>query len=397
MTDRALGGILVLDLGQIYLGPYCTLLLSRLGAEVIKIEPLEGEPYRRLGEGGLPLPQFSLVNSGKRGIRLDLKSEEGKDILLRLARKADVLVENFAPGAMNRLGLGFDTLSAVNPRLVMASGTGYGSTGPHKDHRALDITVQARTAFMTTTGFPDHPPVRTGPSVIDFLTGAHLTAAILAALVQREHSGLGQHVEVAMQDAALPSLTSNISGYIAHDGQIPERTGNHHGALAVCPYNSYPTLQGWVAILCSGDRQWQDLCQAAGLGSLALEADYQTNAARVRHMDEIDIEISKWTSELTTDAVVIALETVGVPCAPVLGIPEVLNDENVRARGVIRQMTDPDGGTWWTIGNPLTLPGSADVPITRAPDLGQHSAEVLREHLGITAAEFDSLSSQGVV
>jgi crotonobetainyl-CoA:carnitine CoA-transferase CaiB-like acyl-CoA transferase len=201
-----------------------------------------------------------MLNAGKRAMRLDLKSPEGQDILRGLAGTADVLIQNLSPGAMDRFGLGYEVLSAVNPRLIVASGTGFGSFGPYAGQPAMDLTIQARSAIMSTTGFTDGAPVRTGPSVVDFMGGAHLVAGVLAALYQREQTGRGQHVEVALQDSILPSLSSNVAGMINSDGAMPERTGNRHAGLAVVPYNAYPARDGWVTVLCPTERHWQRLC-----------------------------------------------------------------------------------------------------------------------------------------
>ena len=197
----ALDGVKVVCVGQFYFAPYCTMLMARLGADVIKVESPDGDPYRRLptvDKDGTSI-QFRFLNSGKRSIRLDLKQAAGQEVLRQLARKADVVVQNLSPGALDRFGLGYEALSELNPRLIMASGTGFGSFGPYAGEPAMDLTIQARTAVMSTTGFADGPPTRTGPSVVDFMAGTHLLAGVLAALYQREHSGRGQHVEVSQE------------------------------------------------------------------------------------------------------------------------------------------------------------------------------------------------------
>lgn len=245
----ALSGIVVLDLGQIYAGPYCTHLLRSLGATVIKIEPFGGEPIRWRSTGETSGQAFLLLNAGKQGVRLDLKNPRGRDILLGLVRQADVLVENFAPGVLERLGLGWDVLRAIRPELVLASARAYGSHPATQGLRGMDVTVQAVSGIVSATGFPDSAPVKAGAAVVDFSAGTHLAAAVLAALFQRERTGTGQHVEVAMQDAIVPTLTSNLAGLLESSGEFPERTGNRHGGLAVCPYNIYPARDGWLAIL----------------------------------------------------------------------------------------------------------------------------------------------------
>ena len=246
---RPLEGLTVLDLGQIYLGPYCGLLMARMGATVIKVEPPAGEPIRFRRDPGLPIVAFDLLNAGKRGLRIDLKQPAGRELFLRMVAQADVVIENFGPGTLDRLGLGYDVLAQTNPAIVMGSGSGYGSYGPYRDFKAMDITVQAMAGVMAATGFDGAPPVKAGVAVADFGGGVHLLAAILAALLQRGRTGRGQHVEVSMHDALIPMLASNIAGFIESEGAVPQRTGNRHGGLGICPYNVYRTADGSLAIL----------------------------------------------------------------------------------------------------------------------------------------------------
>ncbi|GAA4403214.1 formyl-CoA transferase [Tsukamurella soli] len=393
----ALTGVKVICVGQFYFAPYCSMLLARLGAEVLKIEAPQGDPYRRLStatEDGTSV-QFSMLNSGKRAMRLDLKSEEGRDVLRGLAEHSDVLVQNLSPGAMDRFGLGYDALSAINPRLVMASGTGFGSFGPYAGQPAMDLTVQARTAVMSTTGFPDGPPVRTGPSIVDFMAGVHLFSGILAALYQREHTGRGQHVEVSLQDAILPSLSSNIAGMINSGGTMPERTGNAHGGLAVVPYNAYPTTDGWVTVLCPTQAHWERL--VAVMDDPEAQSDkFATMGDRCENADEVDVIVGRWTSRLTKAQVGEKLAGTAIPTAPVVGLAELMEDEHVAARGVLRWMQD-DAGQWLTLGSPLFLSDSPIVEPTRAPRLGEDTDAVLRDTLGMSDEKIAELHRTGVV
>jgi crotonobetainyl-CoA:carnitine CoA-transferase CaiB-like acyl-CoA transferase len=393
----ALDGVKVVDIGQFYLAPYATMLMARMGAQVVKIEAPAGDPYRRLptvDAEGMPL-QFGFLNAGKETIRLDLRQESGRDVLRRLAQWADVIVQNLSPGAMERFGLGYAQLSAINPQLVMASGTGFGSFGPYAGEPAMDLTIQARTAVMSTTGFENGAPVRTGPSVVDFMGGTHLLAGVLAALYQRTQTGRGQHVEVSLQDAIVPSLTSNIAGYLASGGEVPERTGNRHGGMAVSPYNAYATSDGWVTVLCPTDAHWQRLC--------ATMADPATDDARLRdmtgrcaHMELVDEIVGRWTAGRKKDDVAACLKKINVPVAPVVTLPELLADEHVRTRGVIRTVTD-ERGSFLTLGSPIFLSDSPIVEPTRAGVLGEHTDRVLREELGFTEDEIDGLHTDGAV
>jgi crotonobetainyl-CoA:carnitine CoA-transferase CaiB-like acyl-CoA transferase len=392
----ALSGITVLDLGQAFMGPYCGLLLQRLGATVIKVEPLQGEPYRRptVRKGTEPM-QFGLLNAGKQSISLDLKSPEGRELFIDLARTADVVIQNYAPDTFDRL-IGVDALLEANPRLILASGSGYGSTGPYASLRAMDLTIQAMSGVMATTGFADGVPVRTGPSVVDFMGGAHLVAAVLAALVQRGVTGRGQHVEVALYDAILPTLSSNIGGYFDSDGEIPERTGNRHGGLAVSPYNAYETSDGWVAILCLHDRHWQAMCEVMGQPELGQDPALHSNAARAAAMQRVDAIVGAWTAPQTKAEAVSALNASGVPCAPVLSLEEVIHDPQVAARGILEHHTGPERD-WWTLGSPLRLGDSPAPEHNPVAKLGEHSETLLAERLDLSATRLDELEAAGII
>ncbi|MEN2738395.1 CoA transferase [Microbacterium sp. X-17] len=393
----ALAGVKVVCVGQFYFAPYCSMLLARLGADVIKIESPAGDPYRRLSGAepdGSSL-QFAMINSGKRAMKLDLSSPGGQEVFRRLAAQADVVVQNLSPGAMDRFGIGYEALREINPRLIMASGTGFGSFGPYAGQPAMDLTVQARTAVMSTTGYEDGPPTRTGPSIVDFIGGAHLFGGIVAALYQREQTGHGQHVEVALQDAILPSLSSNIAGLINSGGAMPERTGNRHGGLAVVPYNAYRSSDGWVTVLCPTQAHWDRLRRIMD-DPAADDPRFATMDGRCDAAEDVDRVVERWTSTLTKEQVLEALKGTGIPAAPVLTLSEVLEDEHIAARGVLRRMHD-DAGDWITLGNPLFLSDSPTVEPTRAPRLGADTAAILRDELGFDDAEIESLRTAGAI
>src|SRR5436305_3787235 len=242
-ANRPLAGIVVLDFGQVYQGPYATLLMAKAGADVIKIEPPQGEPLRRRAPPGKSTTfPIAMLNSNKRAITLNLKHERGRALLFRMVERADVLLENFAPGVMDRLGVGWEVLHRVNPRLVYASGSGYGLTGPDRDNLAMDLTIPAVSGLISATGFPEGPPVKAGPVVVDFISGIHLYAATLTALFERERTGRGRLVEVAMQEAASATLTSQLHAYF-ETSQTPPRTGNASRGRA--PMNDSPTSEGY--------------------------------------------------------------------------------------------------------------------------------------------------------
>jgi formyl-CoA transferase len=239
-----------------------------------------------------------MLNAGKQGIRLNLKDSQGVALFLDLVGQADVVVENFAPGVMQRLGIDWDVLHSVKPELVLASVRAYGDHPAAEGLKGMDVTVQAMSGIVATTGFPDAAPVKAGPAVVDFAAGSHLASAVLAALFQRERTGVGQHVVVAMQDAIVPSLTSNIAGMLEAGGDFPERTGNRHGGLAVCPYNIYPATDGWVAILCLRVTHWSDLCRVMGRPDLAADPELSTPSGRVGRMDDVDAAVAAWSGGL---------------------------------------------------------------------------------------------------
>lgn len=392
----ALEGVKVICVGQFYFAPYCSLLMARLGADVIKVEAPQGDPYRRLptvDTDGYPI-QFRFLNSGKRTIRLDLASPAGQDVLRDLVRHADVLVQNLSPGAMDRFGLGYDELSQVNPGLIMASGTGFGSFGPYAGELAMDLTIQARTAIMSTTGFADGAPVRTGPSVVNFVAGTHMLSGVLAALFQRTRTGRGQHVEIALQDAIIPALTSNIAGQLSN-ANSPERTGNRHGSMAVAPYNAYPTADGWVTLLCPTDAHWQRLCAQMDDPATA-DLRFATMAGRCEHMDDLNAVVERWTRTLTKEHLTRRLTDLKIPCAPVVTLPELIEDPHVRERGVLRTVTD-DQGSFMTLGSPLFLSDSPIVEPTRPGELGADTDEVLAAELGMSADDIAKLRDAGVI
>ncbi len=329
---RPLEGVVVLDMGQIYQGPYCGFMLAMAGATVIKLEPPHGEPIRARRESALPLAMF---NGNKLGVSCDLKSPAGRDYFLALVDKADVLIENFSPGTMKRLDLGASTLLSRNPRLVYASASGYGSWGPDADRLAMDLTVQAMSGAMHVTGYPDKPPVKAGPAVADFLGGTHLYAAVTTALYKRAITGLGSIVEVAMQDTMIPAMASNLQLYFENpEGQA--RVGNRHGALAVAPYNTYRASDGYVAIICVTEEHWRRLCQAMGRPSLADDPKWATQNARCVDIDATDAVVETWTSSRTRAELVDQAQKLRFPCAPVRSLDEVVHDKHLHERGMLQ-------------------------------------------------------------
>lgn len=393
-----LAGITVIDLGQIYQGPYATLLMAKAGARVIKVEPKKGEPARLRAQVGKSATfPFAMLNSNKQGISLDLKHPQGAAILKRMVSKADVLLENFAPGVMDRLGLGYSVLSEINPRLVYGSGTGYGLDGPDRDNQAMDLTVQAASGIMSVTGFPDGPPIKAGAAFVDFTSGIHLYAAIVTALYERQITGRGRMVEVAMQESVYASLASNLSFLYNSQGQLPPRTGNRHGGLTISPYNVYPTTDGHIAIITVTEDHWKNILDAVGRPELKTDPRYDANAKRVKVMDEVDGIVEAWTRTKARDDAIAELRRCRVPCAPVRNLREVMLDPHMHQRGMLEWIDHPDLGRIVVPTSPLRFHGAEKVPTTPSPSVGQHNAEVLGGWLGLSETEIATLKADGAI
>ncbi|GAC1479668.1 MAG: hypothetical protein NVS2B11_03980 [Acetobacteraceae bacterium] len=396
-----LDGVTVIDLSQIYNGPYATFLLATAGATVIKIEPPGGESLRRRGVvGGAALP-FAMLNGCKQSLALDLKSDAGKAVLRDLVRGADILVENFAPGVMDRLGLGCDALQAINPRLIYAQSSGFGSTGPYRDYPAMDLTVQAMAGVMSITGFPDRPPVKAGPALCDFFAGTHLYGAMVTALYEREKTGRGRQVEVAMLDAVYPSLSSSLGLYhgtqASGGASVPSRTGNRHGGLAEAPYNVYPTGDGYIAIICVGDVHWRSLLGAMGRADLEADPRFASLKDRVAHVDEIDRVVGAWTAGFDKQTLFELLQRHRVPCAPVRELAEVVNDPHMHARGALQWQDHPELGRIVVQHSAMRFLGSDLCPLEPSHGLGADADRVLAEHAGRTTEQVAALRREKVI
>ena len=386
-----LHGLVVLDLGQVYQGPYCGFLFAAGGADVLKIEPPRGEPLRRREQvqgGSVP---FAILNSGKRDVTLNLKHPRGIELLLDLVDQADVLIENFAPGVLDRLGVGWETLHERNPRLCYGSGTGYGLSGPDRDRLAMDLTVQAYGGAMSVTGFPGGPPVKAGPQVADFLGGVHLYGGLMTALYQRERSGVGSHVEVAMQEVTLMAMASNW-GTLIGSGSVG-RTGNRHSGLAVAPYNVYPTIDGAIALTCTAEEHWTNLANAMARPELIADPRYVDNTSRSAHLDEVDEIVETWTAPLTKHEVFATCQRFRVPAAPVRTLLEVSQDAHLRQREAIRDINHPDYGMVALLQSPIRLGGEPPRRLSFSPRFGQHNDEVY----GGLGHDVEALHAAGVI
>ena len=403
MLATPLDDVRVLDLGQVYNGPYCGLLLAAQGAEVIKIEPPGGEIVRRaaISPGGASY-SFLMLNAGKKGMTLDLKQPRGREIFLKLVERADVVLENFRDDSvLEGLGLGWDVLSRVNPRIVLASGRGYRNGSVYERFGAMDFTVQAISGHMAITGFPEQPPVKAGATLCDMLGSAHLFAAVLLALRERERSGRGRRVEVPMLDATFPSLMAYSSPYL-EKGVDPGRTGNRHSVPGSSPYGIYPTTDGWAAIMCVTDAHWREFCKAIADDELANDATLATGRERAARRDEIDARVSAWTRTRSRDEVIGLLSAAGIPCAPVRTLGEAVDDPYNEQQGLLRRVSYEGWGEVRVLGSPIQLrdegftPGDLP-PLAPPPRLGEHNREILSGLLGLGAQEIDELERAGVL
>ncbi|MBB3014115.1 CaiB/BaiF CoA transferase family protein [Cupriavidus alkaliphilus] len=387
-----LTGVRVLDLGHVFQGPYATFLMAMAGAEVIKIEPPHGDMSRNRGrDGDYP---FRALNGCKRGIVLNLKTERGRELLLELARSADVLVENFAPGVMPRLGLGADVLQEVNPRLIYASASGFGRTGPYADKLALDLTIQAMSGMMSTTGEKGGRPLKAGVPVADFMSGATLYGAIVTALFERERTGRGRALEVSMLESLFATLLPS-AGHVYASNKVPQRTGNRHVADSYVPFDTFEASDGWVAIVAATDEHWLNLTEAMDRPDLRDDPHLRKLAGRIERIDELTEEIARWAAEHTRDQVTELLQKHHVPSAPLRYVNEVLADPHLRARGFL---TDHDtaNGTVALPNSPIRYQGSPLRPLSAPPTLGQHTDDVLAELCGLDADQLAQLRRDGV-
>ena len=395
--DPPLKGIKVLDFGQVYQGPYATYLMAQAGADVIKIEAPTGEPLRqREARGGPAVFQMGMLNANKRAITIDLKTEQGKQLLRDLVPHMDILLENFTPGVMDRLGVGAASLQEINPRLIYASGTGYGLSGPDKDAMAMDITVQAMSGIMSVTGFDGGPPVRVGPAIADFMGGIHLYSAVMTALYERERTGIGRLVEVSMLESVYPTLASGLGAMHDNGGEIPPRPGNR-GALNTAPYSVFEAADGHISIFCLKENHWNNLCNAMGKPELIEDSRFATSEARAQNLELTEQVVTSWSSQLPKDEVFRLLCEYRVPAAPVRTMEEVSTSEHMLARGSLQKLDHPDLGEVTLPTSPLRYHGTPQTQLTASPRLGQHNHEVLSELLDLSSDQIDQLHADGAI
>src|ERR1039457_1440196 len=347
-----LQGIRVIDFGQIYAVPYCTLQLAAMGAEIIKIEPPKsGEMLRRpdASPGGVNY-SFLMLNANKKSVTINLKHPSAREIVFKLLENADALVENYLDGVMESFGLGYDQIASRFPRLIYASGKGYGSGSRFAKLGSMDNTIQASSGFISITGFPERG-VKTSATFIDMGTGSHLTSGILAALIHRSKTGKGQKVEVAMLDVAIPALTSVLAPVL--QGHKFKRLGNRH--WGACPTNVYPARDGEVLIFCLTEPHWRTLAKLMGHEELIPNPEYKDHGTRMRIADQVDEMVSTWTRPQRRDEIIQTMIEASVPCVPVREMEEVIADPEVEQRGTLIASADPTRGAIRVAGSPVKL------------------------------------------
>jgi crotonobetainyl-CoA:carnitine CoA-transferase CaiB-like acyl-CoA transferase len=394
---RPLDGIRVLDLTRVVSGPYCTMQLGDLGAEVIKIErPGEGDDARAFAPPfqGDQAAYFLSVNRNKKSVTLDLKTADGKDLLWKLIDKSDILVENFRPGAMDRLGFGYSAVHERRPSLIFASISGFGDSGPERTRPGYDVIVQGEAGVMDLTGPVDGAPHKIGTSVADLASGLTLTQGILAALLVRERTGEGQYVHVSMYEAVASLLTFTASIYFA-TGQSPRRRGNEHPTIV--PYETFEVADGWLNLGIANDEHWRRFCHTVNRTDLAQDERFAKAADRVRHRAELVPLVRDIMRTATRDAWREKLDAVGIPNGAIRSVGEVCESDVLRSRDMIVEMPHPTAGLVKGIKSAVQMSTTPLKDYCAPPTLGEHTDDVLRDLLGLSQAKVDRLRAYGIV
>ena len=393
----ALDGVRVVDLSRFIAGPYCAMLLGDMGADVIKVEPPgRGENSRGFAPFIEGESLYTMVfNRNKRSLTLDLRSEEGKELLRSLLRKADVLVENFVPGTLENMGFDRDTLKALNPRLIVTRISGFGQSGPLSRKPCFDVIAQTMSGLMDITGDPDGRPTMAGTYVVDYATGLYATIGTLGALQARNRTGAGQVVDVALLDAALSMMMTAIPEQMLL-GRTMTRRGNRdrYGA----PANTFPTGDGaWVHLVTAGEPMFRALAATMGCAEIADDVRFRDNTARMENVEELEKIVSGWTTTLTAEELLSALHAIGVPSAKVASVSEIVDHPHLAHRGQILNMEHPTAGTVPMQGFSIQF-GESPMQLRHPPPmLGEHTSAVLEEWLAMTPDQIDGLRASGAV
>lgn len=390
-----LTGIKILDFTRVLSGPYCTALLADLGAEIVKVEAPQGDEYRHVGpfQGG-ESALFQLVNRNKQGVALDMKQPAAREIAKRLALQADVVVENFRPGVAERLGLGAEALMAANPKLIYASISGFGQTGPQARLPAFDLVAQAMSGFMALTGEPDGAPMKIGESIGDLAAGLFASWAILAALVERGRTGQGRRLDVAMLDSLIALLPTAVAQWM-FGASAPSRVGNRHPLST--PFGTYRAQDGHLVICVLNAPQFERLAACMGQPELAADPNFATDELRTSHEPELRARIEAWLSGLTVSQAVERLMQDGVPASAIAEAADAFSSPQVQARRLLPAMLHPTLGVIHTMEQPVHFIGLARGGQRPAPALGQHNAQILKSWLALEDADIAALSEACVI
>ena len=396
--NSPLEGVRVLDVTQYQSGPSCTQMLAWLGADVIKIEEPDGGDRARVemaDRPGMDSFYFLVFNANKRSICLNLKSQEGKDILAALVRTSDVVVENLGPGTMERLGFGYEQTKEINPAMIYASLKGFGTYGPYAGFKSFEPIAQATSGALSTNGEAGGPPLINTPGVGDSGTGLHAAIGVLAAIRQRDQTGLGQYVEVSMQDGVLNLMRFMYIRTLAHDEPVP-REGNRTGGGPWLVYPCWPGGPNDYVVMAIGGEAWDSLLAVIGRPDLIGDERYATREARMERPSEVEAIITEWTSARTKHEVWATLNEVGIPCGAVLDTMEVLEDPHLKAREMVVEVNDPERGSYRALGCPIKM-SSNNVAVAPPPLLGMHTDEVLSTILDFDQEKLARLRDTGVI
>lgn len=392
-----LAGVRVIDLTRVLAGPFCTMMLGDLGADVIKIEnPDGGDDTRHWGPPYIQgeAAYFLSANRNKRSLTLNLKTAEGQAILRELIRQGDVLVENFRTGTLARWGLTYEVLQELRPGLIYATITGYGNTGPEADRAGYDFMAQARGGFMSLTGPADGEPTRAGIAITDLTTGMFACNAILAALFARERTGEGQRIDMALLDTQVALLSYAASNYLV-SGQLPQRYGNGHPNIV--PYQEFRARDGYFAFACGNDGQWRKFCEAVGQTAWLTDERFATNSARVGNRVQVVAMLNELFGTRDKADWMALCDRLGIPTGPINDVGQVFADPQVQARGMVTQVDHVTIGSVPLVASPMKIPTNPTAIRYAPPLLGQHTGEILRELLQAEAAQIEQWREAGVI